>query len=424
MTTADRIHALGRFSGAPGLHRIRALCAALGDPQDRLRFVHLAGTNGKGSTATMLAQVMQRAGFRTGLFTSPFLITFRERIQIDGKLIDEADLDRLFGKVMAAAQTLTLPAGEHIGEFECVTALAFLYFAEQGCDLVILETGLGGAFDATNVIRAPEASVITSVSLDHTAVLGETVAEIAQTKAGIFKAGSAHITAPGQHPDVLRVLRERAPDLIEAPAATVCHCGLERTEISWGDKQYTLQLIGRFQGQNAATALTTLQALRARGWKIPEQAVHEGLAQAHIAGRMQVMGKYPTLIVDGAHNPDGMRQFSDSVKGFTFRGKIRLIIGMCADKSVGSTVKEITFPAERIYTTPLQNERTLSAEALAAQFAGRDQKADCVCCTDCADALQRARQDAASEDTILVCGSLYLVGEAEKILSSRQDSAQ
>lgn len=422
MSTADRIHALGRFSGAPGLHRIRALCAALGDPQDRLRFVHLAGTNGKGSTATMLAQVMQRAGFRTGLFTSPFLITFRERIQINGKLIDEETLSRLFRTVMDAAQTLTLPEGEHIGEFECVTALAFLYFAEQDCDLVILETGLGGAFDATNVIRAPEAAVITSVSLDHTAVLGETVAEIAQTKAGIFKVGSAHITAPGQHPDVLRVLREAAPDLIEAPAAATCCCTLDRTVICWGDKQYTLQMIGRFQAQNAATALTALQALRARGWQIPEQAVREGLAQAHIAGRMQVLGARPAIIVDGAHNPDGMRQFSNAVKEFAFPGKIRLVIGMCTDKSVASTVKAITFPVKTIYATPLQNERTLSADALAAQFAGCG--AACVCCADCASALQRARQDADPEDTILVCGSLYLVGEAEKILSGRQDSAQ
>ena len=206
-TAIEYIHSLGRFSGKPGLHRIRALCAALGDPQDRLRFVHLAGTNGKGSTASMIASALQAAGFRTGLYTSPYLIQFYERIRVDGAMISDDDLTRLSERVTVACESLTLPDGESIGEFEFTTALAFLYFAEQECDIVVLETGLGGRCDATNVILKTEVCVITPISLDHTAVLGSTTAVIAGEKAGIIKPGSAVVCADGQPNDVQAVMR-------------------------------------------------------------------------------------------------------------------------------------------------------------------------------------------------------------------------
>lgn len=422
MRPADRIHALGRFSGAPGLHRIRALCCALGDPQERLKFVHLAGTNGKGSTATMIAQVMQEAGYRTGLYTSPFLVVFNERIRVNGRMIPDEDLNRLFEQVDAAAKTLTLPAGEHIGEFEFVTALAFLYFVEQNCDIVVLETGLGGAFDATNVILPPEAAVITSISLDHTAVLGDTISQIAQTKAGIFKTGSAHISAPGQQDEALDVLRICAPDLTVAPQAELLSGTPAGSRIIWQGQTYTLRLPGRYQVENAATSLTTLQALRDRGWRIPEDCISRGLEHAFIPGRFQIVRTNPTIILDGGHNPDGIRKLSESVKLLPFTGKLRLVIGMCADKSVREAVKEIGFTPDQIYVTPLQNERTIPAEELALIL--RETCHVIVCCENCADALVRAQKDAAPEDLILVCGSLYLVGEAEKILSARQESAE
>lgn len=422
MRVADQIHARGRFSGAPGLHRIRALCAALGNPQTQLKFVHLAGTNGKGSTAAMLAQVMQEAGYRTGLYTSPYLVVFNERIQVNGVLIPDADLSRLFETVQAAAASLALPAGEHIGEFEFVTALALLYFVEQGCEIVIWETGLGGAFDATNVIPAPEAAVITSISLDHTEVLGETIAAIAQTKAGIFKPGSAHITAPGQQPEALAVLRAQAPDLIVAPEAELINAEPSGMQIRWQGTAYTLRLTGLYQTQNAATVLVTLQALQARGWCIPQAAVSAGLAHAFLPGRMHVVSTNPCILLDGSHNPDAFRKLSQSVNAFHFTGRIWLVIGMCADKSVRDSVKEISFTVQAAFVTPLQNERSLSAAALGAQLS--DRCPSVVCCTGCADALTRAKQAASPDDLILVCGSLYLVGEAEKILCGRQESAE
>ena len=187
-TAIEYIHSLGRFSGKPGLHRIKALCEALGNPQDRLKFVHLAGTNGKGSTACMIASALQAAGLRTGLYTSPYLVQFYERIRVDGVMISDDDLTRLCERVTVACESLTLPEGETIGEFEFTTALAFLCFVEQECDIVVLETGLGGRCDATNVIKNAEVCVITPISLDHMAVLGNTTAVIA-AEGRYFQAG-------------------------------------------------------------------------------------------------------------------------------------------------------------------------------------------------------------------------------------------
>ncbi len=194
-TAIEYIHSLGRFTGKPGLHRIKALCEALGNPQDRLKFVHLAGTNGKGSTACMIASALQAAGLRTGLYTSPYLVQFYERIRVDGVMISDDDLTRLCERVTVACESLTLPEGETIGEFEFTTALAFLCFVEQECDIMVLETGLGGRCDATNVIKNAEVCVITPISLDHMAVLGNTTAVIAAEKAGIFKPGAAVVCA-------------------------------------------------------------------------------------------------------------------------------------------------------------------------------------------------------------------------------------
>lgn len=414
MEAITRIHARGRFSGQAGLHRMRALCDALGNPQDRLKFIHLAGTNGKGSTAAMLASVLQCAGYRTGLYTSPYLVSFRERIRVNDTMISPEALVRLEERVRLAADVLALPQGEHIGEFEFVTALAFLYFAEQGCDVVVLETGLGGSYDATNIIAAPEAAVITSISLDHTAVLGDTLEEIARTKAGIYKAGSLHIAAAGQK--IYHVLREYAPDLQIAVPATMLKMDLSGTRFMWQHSEYEICLAGVYQIENAALALTTLQGLKARGWNIPQQAIADGMRKAYIAGRMQVIGTAPHIILDGAHNLGGVQELCRTVKALHKQGKIHAVLGMCADKAIEQVVKAITFPAERYYLTPLQNERSLNPEVLQA-YLPHDQT---VLCTDCRDALHKAMAAADPKDLILVFGSLYLVGEAEKLLHDRK----
>lgn len=414
LSPVESIHALGRFSGKPGLHRIRALCDALGNPQDRLKFIHIAGTNGKGSTATMLASVLQHAGYRTGLYTSPYLVTFHERIRVNGTMISDSDLSRLFEQVQAAASTLTLPENEHIGEFEFVTAIAFLYFLKQNCDIVVLETGLGGSYDATNIIASPEAAIITSISLDHTAVLGNTVEEIARTKAGIYKPSSIHITSNGQADGVYEQLKASAPNLIIAPDAEIISADLSGSKFIWQGRTYQISLPGLYQVSNASTVLTTLQQLKTRGWHISDQAISGGLFSAYIPGRMQVCATNPCILLDGGHNPDGIRKLSSSIKSFNITGSIYLVIGMCKDKSICDAVKEINFPVQKCYVTSLQNERTMDANELATLM--RSICKDTVICQDCAEAITRVKAQAALDDLILICGSLYLVGEAEEIL--------
>lgn len=309
-TAIEYIHSLGRFTGKPGLHRIKALCEALGNPQDRLKFVHLAGTNGKGSTACMIASALQAAGLRTGLYTSPYLVQFYERIRVDGVMISDDDLTRLCERVTVACESLTLPEGETIGEFEFTTALAFLCFVEQECDIVVLETGLGGRCDATNVIKNAEVCVITPISLDHMAVLGNTTEVIAAEKAGIFKPGAAVVCADGQPNDVQRVLR-RACDAAGAvwfggaEDCRVLRCDIGGSAFVYEAQGYTIAMPGRHQLQNARTALRALNALRERGWNIPTEAAVRGLARARIAGQLERVVDQPLILLDGAHNAAG-----------------------------------------------------------------------------------------------------------------------
>ena len=412
MTPADRIHARGRFSGKYGLHRIRALCAALGDPQKKLKFIHLAGTNGKGSTAAMLASIFQQAGYRTGLFTSPFLVTFHERIRVNGAMIDDAALTRLTDQVEAAEHTLTLPEGEHIGEFEFVTAMAFLYFLEQGCDIVILETGLGGSFDASNVIDPPEAAVITSISLDHTAVLGKTTGEIARTKAGIIKPGSAVVCAFGQPGDALAVIRETCPAVQIPSHASDIVCDLDGVDFTWEGRRWHTRMLGPHQVQNACLALQTVQAVKTRGWQLPDEAIVHGLESAKMPGRMEILQKKPRVIVDGGHNEDGVKAVASTVDALNFDGKLHLVIGMVADKNVKACTFTLAKLSSSIYVTQPNNERALSAEELA-QVLNKPEAVRGVY-PYAPNAFSAALAHAAAEDTILICGSLYLVGEAEK----------
>ena len=335
-TAIEYIHSLGRFSGKPGLHRIKALCEALGNPQDRLKFVHLAGTNGKGSTACMIASALQAAGLRTGLYTSPYLVQFYERIRVDGVMISDDDLTRLCERVTVACESLTLPEGETIGEFEFTTALAFLCFVEQECDIVVLETGLGGRCDATNVIKNAEVCVITPISLDHMAVLGNTTAVIAAEKAGIFKPGTAVVCADGQPNDVQRVLR-RACDAAGAvwfggaEDCRVLRCDIGGSAFVYEAQGYTIAMPGQHQLQNARTALRALNALRERGWNIPTEAAVRGLARARIAGRLERVVDQPLILLDGAHNAAGADALCHAVDELLKMKRLHVVMGMVRD---------------------------------------------------------------------------------------------
>lgn len=427
-TAVDYIHSLGRFSGKAGLHRIRALCAALGNPQDGLKFVHLAGTNGKGSTACMLDSVLRAAGYHVGLYTSPYLVQFHERIRVDGTMIPDADLTRLSARVAQACKALTLPEGEQIGEFEFTTALAFLYFAEQQCDIVVLETGLGGRYDATNVIRAAEACVITPISRDHMAVLGDTVAKIAAEKAAIIKPACAVVCADGQPDETLPVIR-RACDAAGAvwydgmQDMQLLRCDIMGSAFVCGGQGYTIPMPGRHQLQNAQTALRTLAALRERGWNIPAEAEVRGLARARMPGRLERMSDQPLVLLDGAHNAAGVAALTRTVDEMLKMRRLLVVMGMVKDKEYAECIYEMARRADVFFACSPEAD----ARALPAQTAAAIAEQHCSEVYDCHTverALGLALEKAAPRDCVLVCGSLYLIGEAEKILRTRQKTAE
>lgn len=435
-TAVEYIHSLGRFSGAPGLHRIQALCAALGNPQNELRFVHLAGTNGKGSTACMIASMMQAAGYRVGLYTSPFLIRFHERIRVNHTMISNDDLERLTEKVSAACRIISLPEGETIGAFEFTTALAFLYYVEQKCDIVVLETGLGGRYDATNIITSPEVCVITSVSLDHTEVLGDTIAQIAAEKAAILKPDALVVTALDQELETLTAIRTACRttgaaliefpyryDDLHSPFYELLRCDKNGAAFLYQEQGYTLSMLGFHQIKNALTALYAIEALRRRGWNIPIAAAVHGLAKARIPGRLERMRENPLILLDGAHNINGIQALCRFIDNYLKMQRLHIIMGMMRDKKYAVCIREAASRADVFYAcAPEEPERALPAQSVAAV-------AESVCkqvydCSGTEQALQMAIQAADAADCILICGSLHLVGEAEKILRTRQKLAE
>lgn len=308
---------------APGLERIRALLGQLGDPQRQLRFVHVAGTNGKGSVCACLASVLRAAGYRVGLCTSPFLEDFRERIQVDGELISQEDLGALTEQVRPVAEAMP----DHPTEFELITAVAMLYFRQCRCDIVVLEVGLGGGLDASNVIDVPEAAVITAMGMDHAAILGPTLADIAAAKAGIIKPGGAVVSCGGcpEADDVIRRrCREQGAALTEVDFTRlqVRRMDLTGTELDFTPYQeLRLPLVGLYQSRNAAVAITAVEVLRQKGWNISDEALRQGLSAVRWPGRLEVLRQAdPVILRDGAHNAHGMAATTESLKAL-FPGK-------------------------------------------------------------------------------------------------------
>lgn len=344
------IHSLYKFGSMPGLERITQLLEAVGNPQDSLKFIHVAGTNGKGSVCTMAAKILESAGNKVGLYTSPFILSFRERIQINGKFIPKRSLAALAKKLINTKIVVT--------EFEFITALAFLYFKSQKCDIVVLETGLGGRLDATNVIKAPLVSVITSISLDHTAVLGDTIEQIAAEKCGIIKQG-CKVVSSVQCEQAMSVIKQKAPNVIVPSDYKAVPSDFDGQRFIYNNEEYITSLLGEHQVENAATAI---EAVKASGIDVSEQDIKNGLETVFHPARMEVIKKQPLIILDGAHNPSGALALEKLIKG----KNLCAIIGVMADKDF-SEVLECTAPHfEKIITvTVKENPRSLSAEELA-----------------------------------------------------------
>ena len=392
-----------------GLERTRALLHALGDPQRELRFIHVAGSNGKGSTCAMLESVLRAAGYRTGIYTSPYIQEFCERIRIGEQNIPGGRLAAITERVAAAAETME----DHPSQFELVTAVGMLYFAEEGCDIVVLEVGMGGALDSTNVIDAPEAAVITNIGLEHTEYLGSTLAEIARTKAGIVKPGCSCVCydlPPEAITVVEAVCAENDVPLTAADFSLLepRSASLEGQRFAYRGAEYDLALLGAHQLRNAAVALETIEALRGRGWRIPEDAVRTGLRDVRWPARLELLGREPLFLLDGGHNPQCAEALAESVRALLPDKKPVFLMGVLADKDVPGIVDRILpLASECVCLTP-SSDRAMPAEELAAYLTGRGVAARAYKCAD--EGIRAALNAAGENGAVVAFGSLYLAG--------------
>lgn len=444
-----------------GLERIAELLDRLGRPQDGLRFVHVAGTNGKGSVCSYLAGILQAAGYRTGLFTSPYIERFEERIRVDGVMIGMDDLREATLEVRRHAEAMAEEAGGHPTEFELMTAVALVHFARSGCDICVLEVGLGGRLDSTNVIAAPETCVIARIGLDHTAILGNTLAEIAAEKAGIVKDGSPVVSWP-QDPESMDVIQAAAdahgcelcvPDFSQLkegpvvwPGAWKARGGSEEVAMQTagsgpsasaedasptlphrrfsykGFRDMETTLISSYAPQNAALALEAVAALRKRGWEIPDSAVDRGIVGMRWPGRFEVVegGASPdgfAIVVDGGHNPQGARALADSLAEVFPGRKAVFVIGVLQDKDYPRMLEEILPLGSAFVCVAPDSPRALPAAKLARaiRWTGQDMLGCSACLSpvvahDFEDALRHARELAGPDGLVCAFGSLYSVG--------------
>lgn len=418
------VHSLLTFGIRPGMERINALLSLLDNPQNKLKFIHVAGTNGKGSTCTMLSEICIHAGYKTGLFTSPYIIDFRERLQINGKMIEKEDFAELMDKIKPLVEKLSAENLQPT-EFEVITAAAFLYFAEQKCDVVVLEVGLGGLLDSTNVIRTPLVSVIASVSMDHMNILGNTLGEIAEQKCGIIKENGVTVSYPLQQEEVLNKIRETSnsknnklliPDMRNV---NVIEQTISGTYIMYNNLELNIKLIGNHQIANCITAVTAVLAAKDRGLtKIDEKSIILGVSSARIPARMEVFDGKPLVILDGAHNADGIEVLAEGLKKYLSGRKIHAVMGMMADKEYLIALKEILPLCESLITTTPSNPRALSADDLMKCALPYGKK--CTAINDPKEAYLYALKNTPPEDVLLVCGSLYLSSDVRSVISENK----
>ena len=404
------INGVAFFGSKPGLTRIRELLEKLDNPQTGLKFVHIAGTNGKGSCAAMTASVLKAAKYKTGLYTSPYLYRFNERMQINGKEIPDDVLAELVGRVKPIAEAME----DHPTEFELMTAVALLWYQQEKCDIVVLEVGLGGRFDATNIIDAPEAAVIMNIGLDHTAILGDTVEQIAFEKAGIIKKG-CDVVLFQQSEGVTEVVRRRCEEegaTLRIPDFSQIHSefdSLYGQSFTYKGEAYALPLLGAHQLKNAAVVLELVGVLRNRGWKLEQSDVEHGLYAVSWPGRFELLSDEPLFVVDGGHNPQCAQTVADGLRRY-FPDKRRiLLLGILRDKDYAE-VTDILDPVadEYICITP-SSERALPAAELA-EHLKRYGKPVTVC-DNIKDGVSAALDRSDDDSVVCAVGSLYSVGE-------------
>ena len=411
------IHSVFWKGSIPGLGRTQTLLEKLGNPQDSLKYVHIAGTNGKGSTAAMTASILRKAGYRTGLYTSPYIYRFHERIQVDGEQISDEDLVAVTEYVKPLADSME----EAPTEFELVCCIAFEYFKRKQCDIVVLEVGMGGEFDATNVIRTPEVAVITNIGLDHTDYLGSTVEQIARTKAGIFKEGGSAVIYRGK-PSVEAVFEQvctqRKVRLKKADfeGLKLHSHGLEGQVFDCGArKNLRLPLLGDHQLHNAAVVLGIADTLIEKGWNITEQHIYEGIRDVTWPGRFDIVSRDPLFIIDGGHNPQCIEALIKNIQDYLQDRKVIALTGVLADKDYGDMYKPVMPLVEQFVCITPDNPRKLEADQLAVylQQAGAQAEA----CQSIRAGVLRAMELAGKDGVVLCFGSLYSIGAIHDALT-------
>ncbi len=401
--TLNYIHSLGLFSHKAGLERIIAVCEKLGNPQNDFRAIHIAGTNGKGSVCTFVSSALKQAGYKVGTFVSPYITDFCERIQINGEYISRDDLCRLSKKVIDTKISLT--------EFEFITAVGFLYFSENKIDIAVLETGLGGRFDATNVIPAPIASVITKIGLDHTAILGDTIEQITKEKCGIIK-GNKVVTTYNQPQEAFDIIKAYSPNVITPNKndLTDVKFSVLGNEFLYKNINYKTSLGGDYQIENALVAIETLKNCNL---DIDEKDIKAGLENAFIPARLEVASQNPLIVIDGAHNPDGADALCVALKEYK---NITAIIGAMRDKNYNEVLsKTLPFCKNIVCVTP-NVPRALPADELS--VAAQQYCKNVFVADDLKDALTLAKQKS-GDNSIFIFGSLYLASEVRPLLKDK-----
>ena len=445
-------------SSCYGLERIESLLDRMGRPQDKLKFVHVAGTNGKGSTSAYISSILTQAGYKTGLFTSPFIITFEERIRVNGEMISLKDLREVTLFVREHAEAIARETGEHPTEFELMTAVALEHFARSACDIAVLEVGLGGTLDSTNVIPSPEVCAITRIGLDHTALLGDTYEQIASQKAGIIKHGASVVSYPQDDEGATRAIEAAAqtadctvtmPDFAQLEVGEVN--GQAMRSFDYCGKVYQTSLLGSYQPCNAAMAIECALRLRERGWKISNDDIERGIARARWQGRFEIVetgesgfcdsgdiaerdGEIkseggcrkagPAILVDGGHNPQGAQVLADSLRDLFPNKKILFVMSVLADKDYQSMIENVIDIADGFICVTPPNPRALQAPELAraVEKAAYARQIELERGVSAAESFERALSDArtvsADGDVICAFGSLYSIADIKAAIKA------
>ena len=408
-----------KYGSVLGLENMGELLRRLGNPQDDLKFIHISGTNGKGSVLAYLSTVLKEAGYRVGRYISPTLFSYRERIQVNEEYIEKEPLARLTGRIAEAAAGMVQEGRAHPTVFEIETALGFLYFREKACDIVVLETGLGGLEDATNVVKTTLLEVITPISMDHIGILGDTLREIAEKKAGIIKPDTVVVTAE-QEPEAMEVIRRRAKEkecrlfMEEKARLSDIRYGYEKQYFSYGGyENLEISLGGMYQVENAALAVEAVKALDSVGYPVTEGQLRQGLQKTQWRGRFTVVGREPVFIIDGAHNRDAARILRKSLELYFTNKRLFYIMGVFRDKEYEEIVRTtVPLSAHVITVETPGNDRALPAGELLK--AVRKYQPSSEAAESILEAVKKSLEMAGREDVILAFGSLSFLGETAR----------